>query len=101
MNRISKGPQVLTPRRSTIVLKTLIRPSERPLNPKTSHSERLAYQLFEQNRDIAHKVLNAKFIRGIRNGNLSPIDYGGYTVQDAIYCHQGRLSACSIAKSAL
>ncbi|XP_030844031.1 uncharacterized protein LOC100892956 [Strongylocentrotus purpuratus] len=34
----------------------------------------------------AQEALNTDFIQGIKSGLLDPTNYGGYTVQDAVYC---------------
>ena len=49
----------------------------------------LFWTMFKASQDIAEKALNTGFIQGIKNGNLNPQLYGGYTVMDAYYCLKG------------
>ena len=60
--------------------------------PKTDgKGGQLAYEIFDINDDVAKRALETKFIQGIKTGRLDPTEYGGYTVQDAIYCYHGRV----------
>uniref|UniRef100_UPI00358E7C1F uncharacterized protein n=1 Tax=Myxine glutinosa TaxID=7769 RepID=UPI00358E7C1F len=43
--------------------------------------------LWSMSTDQADEALNTGFIQGIQSGQLDPTAYGGYTVQDAVYCH--------------
>ncbi|XP_022093498.1 uncharacterized protein LOC110980809 [Acanthaster planci] len=46
----------------------------------------LSEWLWESSQVQAQLALHTKFIQGIKSGLLDPTDYGGYTVQDAVYC---------------
>ncbi|XP_038050170.1 uncharacterized protein LOC119723538 [Patiria miniata] len=46
----------------------------------------LAEWLWESSQAQAQEALDTGFIQGIKSGLLDPTDYGGYTVQDAVYC---------------
>ncbi|XP_072036184.1 uncharacterized protein [Amphiura filiformis] len=43
-------------------------------------------QLWEDTKSLREEALNSKWIQGIGQGTLDPKDYGGYMVQDSIYC---------------
>ena len=49
----------------------------------------LFWKLWNKNKDIAEKALNTSYIQGIKNGTLSPENYGSYVVNDAYYCFKG------------
>lgn len=50
------------------------------------------FRAFNANIKVAEQSLNTKFIQGIKNGNLSPDNYGALTVLDAYYCYNGATS---------
>ncbi|XP_022093516.1 uncharacterized protein LOC110980819 [Acanthaster planci] len=47
----------------------------------------LSEWLWDGSQVQAKEALNTEFIQGIKSGLLDPTDYGGYTVQDAVYCY--------------
>ncbi len=46
----------------------------------------LFWRMWDACLDTAHNTLNTRFLQGIRNGDLSPLVYGGFNVLDAYYC---------------
>jgi thiaminase/transcriptional activator TenA len=50
------------------------------------------FRAFNANLQTAQASLDTKFIQGIKNGNLSPNNYGALTVLDAYYCYNGATS---------
>eukprot|EP00057_Strongylocentrotus_purpuratus_P005039 XP_003730066.1 PREDICTED: uncharacterized protein LOC764526 isoform X1 [Strongylocentrotus purpuratus] len=46
----------------------------------------LADWLWDKSQVQAQAALDTDFIQGIKSGLLDPTNYGGYTVQDAVYC---------------
>lgn len=49
----------------------------------------LFWKLWNSCRQTAEKALNTEFVQGIKNGNLNPVQYGGFNVSDAYYCFKG------------
>lgn len=45
-------------------------------------------RVFQQNIEIANKVLNTKYLDAIQKGILPPNNYGQLTVLDAYYCYR-------------
>lgn len=45
-----------------------------------------SWKLWTDNLSIATLALNSKYVQGIAQGNLNPISFGQYSVQDAAYC---------------
>ncbi|XP_030844032.1 uncharacterized protein LOC115925027 [Strongylocentrotus purpuratus] len=43
--------------------------------------------LWDNSQVQAQAALDTDFIQGIKSGLLDPTNYGGYTVQDAVYCY--------------
>ncbi|MFV0581621.1 MAG: hypothetical protein ACK5N4_06205 [Parabacteroides gordonii] len=61
----------------------------------------LFWQMWNNCRDIADKVLNTDYFNGIQAGNLDPNAYGSLMVQDAFYCFKGRDDYSAAATHAL
>lgn len=53
--------------------------------PKNS----LFWKMWDACTSTAQKALETKFIQGIKEGDLDPVDYGGFNVSDAYYCFEG------------
>ncbi|KAL3888074.1 hypothetical protein ACJMK2_000456 [Sinanodonta woodiana] len=49
--------------------------------------ELLSEFLWKSTQSQQQDALNSKFIQGLRYGNLDPTRFGGYMVQDSIYCY--------------
>ncbi len=49
---------------------------------------------------IAQKALETDFLKGIKNGNLSPSTYGAFNVSDIYYCFNGASDYGTAAKRA-
>lgn len=50
-------------------------------------TDSFSWKLWVDNLDIANEALNSKYIQGIANGNLDPISFGQYSIQDCAYCY--------------
>lgn len=50
----------------------------------------LFWKMWNQNLEIAQKVLNTDYFKGILNNSLDPNAYGSLMVQDAYYCFEGQ-----------
>ncbi len=57
-----------------------------PLRTDPPDPNGISAQLWKQFQWVADTSLKTDFIQGINNGTLSPVSYGQYTVQDAVYC---------------
>lgn len=53
-------------------------------------ADALFWKMWSNCQDIAQKVLDTDYFKGIKNGNLDPNAYGSLMVQDAFYCFKGR-----------
>ena len=49
----------------------------------------LFWKLWKACLPIAKKTLKTDFIKGIKNGTLDPVVYGGFNVSDIYYCYNG------------
>ncbi|KAL3888151.1 hypothetical protein ACJMK2_000531 [Sinanodonta woodiana] len=49
--------------------------------------ELLSEYLWKSTQSQQQDALMSKFIQGIQHGNLDPTDFGGYMVQDSVYCY--------------
>lgn len=61
----------------------------------------LFWQMWDNCQDIARKVLQTDYFKGINRGNLDPNAYGSLMVQDAYYCFRGRDDYSAAAAHAL
>ena len=59
-------------------------------SPKEGQS--LADYLWEQTVEYQQQALNSNYIYGLREKCLDPTDFGGYMVQDTVYCYEGMVS---------
>ena len=50
----------------------------------------IGWKLWTSSQDIANEALNSTFVQGIKEGTLSPDQYGHYSIQDCAYCHHGQ-----------
>lgn len=53
-----------------------------------ANESQLAQELWESVGDLKEKAVEARFISGVSQGDLSPEFYGRYSVQDAIWCRE-------------
>lgn len=42
-----------------------------------------------KSKEHAEEALDTDFVKGIKHGNLDPVQYGGFNVSDAYYCFNG------------
>jgi len=49
----------------------------------------LFWKMWNACSSIAQSALATKYIQGIKNGNLDPVTYGAFVVNDAYYCFNG------------
>ncbi|KAL3858875.1 hypothetical protein ACJMK2_009124 [Sinanodonta woodiana] len=62
--------------------------------------EPLSVYLWNSSKDQQQKALKSKFIHGLQNGTLDPTDFGGYMVQDSVYCFHSKESIDTAAGKA-
>ncbi|KAL3888067.1 hypothetical protein ACJMK2_000449 [Sinanodonta woodiana] len=65
-----------------------------------SKVEPLSEYLWKSTHSQQQDALQSKFIQGLRYGNLDPTDFGGYMVQDSIYCYYSKGSIDTAAEKA-
>ncbi|KAL3888071.1 hypothetical protein ACJMK2_000453 [Sinanodonta woodiana] len=65
-----------------------------------SEVEPLSEYLWKSTHSQQQDALQSKFIQGLRYGNLDPTDFGGFMVQDSIYCYKSKVSIDTAAAKA-
>lgn len=75
---------------------------QHPLVSDTSPppKDSIAWKLWLNAADIAQEALKSDFIQGVKAGDLSPDQYGHYTIQDAAYCEHAQEDYQSAEKRA-
>ncbi|KAL3890952.1 hypothetical protein ACJMK2_003221 [Sinanodonta woodiana] len=54
--------------------------------------EPLSEYLWLSTKSQQNAALNSKFIQGLKYGNLDPVDFGAYMVQDSVFCYYSKES---------
>lgn len=62
--------------------------------------EPLSEYLWKSTKAQQQNALKSKFVQGLQNGTLDPTDFGGYMVQDSVYCYHSKESIDTSAKKA-
>ncbi|OWF39042.1 uncharacterized protein LOC110465552 [Mizuhopecten yessoensis] len=52
--------------------------------------EPLSQYLWEQTESTRQKALATYFVQGVGKGNLNPTAFGGFMVQDSVYCYKAK-----------
>ncbi|WP_440122302.1 hypothetical protein [Tenacibaculum sp. Ill] len=63
--------------------------TEHKLSTTPPPADSLFWNMWNTCEDIANKALNTQFIQEIKSGTLSPVNYGGFNINDAYYCFNG------------
>ncbi|KAK3598232.1 hypothetical protein CHS0354_017914 [Potamilus streckersoni] len=62
--------------------------------------EPLSEYLWQSTKSQQEDALKSKFIQGLQYGKLDPADFGGYMVQDSVYCYYSKESIDTAAEKA-
>ena len=74
--------------------------SEYKLSKLPPPENSLFWKMWSSCSDIANQTLETGFIKGIKDGNLDPVKYGGFNVSDAYYCFHGASDYLTAANKA-
>ena len=59
------------------------------LSTQPPPSDSLFWAMWNSSLEIAQQALQTAFVQGIKIGNLDPVRYGGFNINDAFYCFNG------------
>ena len=75
-----------SPRR-IILTKEMI--THHQLSTQPPPPDALFWKMWNACTQISQAALETQFIQGIKQGNLDPVEYGGFNISDAYYCFNG------------